>query len=84
MRMKICFVMYQGNMYSGGQGVYLHYITRELVKLGHEVHVISGRPYPRLADGVVHHKLHTYTLWAFLDGRDEGRHAHPQGRRSRR
>ena len=59
-------------MYSGGQGVYLHYITRELVKLGHEVHVISGRPYPRLADGVVHHKLHTYTLWAFLDGRDEG------------
>ena len=58
-------------MYSGGQGVYLHYITRELVKLGHEVHVISGRPYPRLADGVVHHKLHTYTLWAFLDGRDE-------------
>jgi glycosyltransferase involved in cell wall biosynthesis len=63
--------MYQGNMYSGGQGVYLHYITRELVKLGHEVHVISGRPYPRLAEGVVHHKLHTYTLWAFLDGRDE-------------
>ncbi len=70
--MKICFIMYQGNMYSGGQGVYLHYMTRELVKLGHEVHVISGRPYPRLADGVVHHKLHTYTLWAFLDGRDEG------------
>ncbi len=63
--------MYQGNMYSGGQGVYLHYITRELVKLGHDVHVISGRPYPQLADGVVHHKLHTYTLWAFLDGRDE-------------
>ncbi len=58
-------------MYSGGQGVYLHYITRELVRLGHEVHVISGRPYPRLVDGVVHHKLHTYTLWAFLDGRDE-------------
>jgi glycosyltransferase involved in cell wall biosynthesis len=70
--MKVCFIMYQGNMYSGGQGVYLHYMTRELVKLGHEVHVISGRPYPRLADGVVHHKLHTYTLWAFLDGRDEG------------
>ena len=69
--MKICFIMYQGNMYSGGQAVYLHYITRELVKLGHEVHVISGRPYPRLADGVVHHRLHTYTLWAFLDGRDE-------------
>ncbi len=69
--MKICFIMYQGNMYSGGQGVYLHFITRELVRLGHEVHVISGRPYPRLAEGVVHHKLHTYSMWAFLDGRDE-------------
>jgi glycosyltransferase involved in cell wall biosynthesis len=70
--MKIAFIMYQGNMYSGGQGVYLHYMTRELVRMGHEVHVISGRPYPRLDDGVVHHRLHTYTLWAFLDGRDEG------------
>ena len=69
--MKIAFVMYQGNMYSGGQGVYLHYITRELLKLGHEIHVISGRPYPTLAERVHHHKLHTYTLWAFLDGRDQ-------------
>jgi glycosyltransferase involved in cell wall biosynthesis len=68
---KICFIMYQGNMYSGGQGVYLHYLTRELVRMGHDVHVISGRPYPRLADGVVHHRLHTYSMWAFLDGRDE-------------
>jgi glycosyltransferase involved in cell wall biosynthesis len=69
--MKLCFIMYQGNMYSGGQGVYLHYLTRELVRAGHEVHVISGRPYPRLDDGVVHHRLQTYSLWAFLDGRDE-------------
>ncbi|MDE3094430.1 MAG: glycosyltransferase family 4 protein [Chloroflexota bacterium] len=74
--MKICFIMYQGNMYSGGQGVYLHYMTRELVKLGHEVHVISGRPYPRLAEGVVHHRLHTYSFWAFLNGRDEHAYDH--------
>lgn len=69
--MKIAFIMYQGNMYSGGQGVYLHYITRELVRAGHEVHVISGRPYPTLDEGVVHHRLHTYSFWAFLNGRDE-------------
>ncbi|HZP58488.1 MAG TPA: glycosyltransferase family 4 protein [Dehalococcoidia bacterium] len=69
--MKICFIMYQGNMYSGGQGVYLHYLTRELVRMGHEVHVISGRPYPRLSEGVAHHRLHTYSFWAFLNGRDE-------------
>jgi glycosyltransferase involved in cell wall biosynthesis len=72
--MRLAYIMYQGNMYSGGQGVYLHYITREMVRLGHEVHVISGRPYPRLADGVIHHRLHTYSMWAFLDGRD--RHAY--------
>ncbi|MBF6600267.1 MAG: glycosyltransferase family 4 protein [Dehalococcoidia bacterium] len=74
--MKICFIMYQGNMYSGGQGVYLHYLTRELVKLGHEVHVISGRPYPRVAEGVVHHRLHSYSFWAFLDGRDAHAYDH--------
>ncbi|HKW02905.1 MAG TPA: glycosyltransferase, partial [Vicinamibacterales bacterium] len=74
--MKICFIMYQGNMYSGGQGVYLHYMTRELVKLGHEVHVISGRPYPRVAEGVVHHKVHSYSFWAFLDVRDEHAYDH--------
>jgi glycosyltransferase involved in cell wall biosynthesis len=74
--MKICFIMYQGNMYSGGQGVYLHYMTRELVKLGHEVHVISGRPYPSLAEGVLHHRLHTYSFWAFLNGRDEHAYDH--------
>jgi len=62
-------------MYSGGQGVYLHYLTREMLRAGHEVHVISGRPYPRLADGVVHHRLHTYSMWAFLDGRDEHAYA---------
>ncbi|MEX2226510.1 MAG: glycosyltransferase family 4 protein [Dehalococcoidia bacterium] len=74
--MRICFIMYQGNMYSGGQGVYLHYITRELLKMGHEVHVISGRPYPALAEGVVHHRLHTYSFWAFLNGRDEHAYDH--------
>ena len=40
--MKICFLMYQGNMYSGGQGVYLYYLTRELARMGHDVHVIAG------------------------------------------
>jgi len=74
--MKICFIMYQGNMYSGGQGVYLAYMTRELVRMGHEVHVISGRPYPRLDPGVVHHRLHTYSFWAFLNGRDEHAYDH--------
>ncbi|HET7722830.1 MAG TPA: glycosyltransferase family 4 protein, partial [Acidimicrobiales bacterium] len=32
--------------------VYVHYLTRELVALGHHVEVFSGPPYPRLAPGV--------------------------------
>ena len=44
--------MYQGNMYSGGQGVYLYYLTRELARMGHDVHVIAGPPYPTLAAGM--------------------------------
>ena len=40
--MKIAFIMYQGNMFSGGQGIYTYYLTRELARLGHEVHVIAG------------------------------------------
>ncbi len=50
--MKIAFTVYRGNPNSGGQGVYTHYLTRELVKLGHEVTVFSGPPYPEVAPGV--------------------------------
>ena len=63
--MKICFIMYQGNMYSGGQGVYLYYLTRELARMGHEVHVLAGPPYPTLADGVIGHNLKTYSYWSY-------------------
>ena len=42
--MRLCFLMHHGSMYSGGGGVYPHYLTRELSRLGHEVHVIAGPP----------------------------------------
>lgn len=63
--MKICFTMYQGNMYSGGQGVYLHYLTRELARMGHDVHVIAGAPFPRLAEGVTLHPIHDDSYWTY-------------------
>lgn len=63
--MKICFLMYQGNMYSGGQGVYTYYLTRELARLGHEVHVVAAPPYPRLDSAVVAHELKTYSFWSY-------------------
>lgn len=55
-------------MFSGGQGVYLHYITRELARMGHEVHVIAGLPYPDVSDDVNIHKLKTFSFWSLLDG----------------
>ncbi len=60
-------------MYSGGQGVYLHYITRELARRGHDVHVIAGVPYPEVAEaeGVKLHKLKTFSFWSYLDHFDE-------------
>ena len=82
--MKICFVMYQGNMYSGGQGIYLYYLTRELARMGHEVHVLAGPPYPTLAEGVIGHNLKTYSYWSyhhekedFLFKRNPLSHFHP-------
>lgn len=60
--MKICLLTYRGNPYCGGQGIYTMYIARELVKLGHEVHVIQGPPYFPPMDGVRIHYVsnHNY------------------------
>ena len=48
-----------GNPSSGAQGVFTYYLSRELTRLGHEVHVIAGRPYPEVDDAVHFHKLKT-------------------------
>jgi glycosyltransferase involved in cell wall biosynthesis len=58
-------------MYSGGQGVYLHYLSRELVRMGHKVHVIAGVPYPTVAPDVRLHKLKTFSFWSLLDNFNE-------------
>ena len=55
--MKICLLCYRGNPYSGGQGIYLKYIAEELVRQGHEVHVIVGPPSPGEMKGVVTHVI---------------------------
>jgi glycosyltransferase involved in cell wall biosynthesis len=44
--LRICFIAYRGNMLCGGQGVYLWFLARELSRLGHEVEVLVGPPYP--------------------------------------
>jgi glycosyltransferase involved in cell wall biosynthesis len=69
--MRIAFIMYQGGMYSGGQGIYTYYLTRELARLGHEVHVIAGPPYPRTDDSVVLHNVRTHSYWSFFHNRGD-------------
>jgi len=44
--MRVAFLCYRGNMKSGGQGIYLHALSRELAELGCEVDVFVGPPYP--------------------------------------
>jgi glycosyltransferase involved in cell wall biosynthesis len=65
--MRVCFLLHQGNMYSGGQGVYLSNVTREMAALGHEVHVIVGPPWPDTAAGVIVHRVKTFSVYRLLE-----------------
>ena len=64
--MKICLLSYRGNPYCGGQGVYLMYVARELVKLGHEVHAIVGPPYPFEMEGVTLHRISNHNYFNII------------------
>lgn len=50
--LKIALLGYRSHPYCGGQGVYLHYLSKALVEQGHRVDVISGEPYPILDERV--------------------------------
>ncbi|MCU0848676.1 MAG: glycosyltransferase family 4 protein [Spirochaetes bacterium] len=60
--MRICLLSYRGNPYCGGQGIYLTYLAKELMKLGHDVHVVVGPPYPFEIEGATMHRIsnHNY------------------------
>ena len=46
--LNIALLGYRSAPHSGGQGVYLKYLSRSLARRGHQVTVISGPPYPHL------------------------------------
>ncbi|MCZ6503648.1 MAG: glycosyltransferase family 4 protein [Gammaproteobacteria bacterium] len=62
-RLKICLLGYRSNPYSGGQGIYIHYLSKALVEAGHSVDVISGQPYPQLDERVNLIKLPSLNLF---------------------
>ena len=47
-QLKICLLSYRSNPRSGGQGVYLRFLSKALAALGHQVDVISSQPFPEL------------------------------------
>ena len=50
--MRIALLSYRSKPHCGGQGIYIRHLSRELVRLGHEVEVFSGQPYPELDEDV--------------------------------
>jgi glycosyltransferase involved in cell wall biosynthesis len=50
--LRIALLSYRSKPHSGGQGIYVRALSRELAELGHHVEVLSGQPYPELDDGI--------------------------------
>jgi hypothetical protein len=44
--MRVLFLCYRGNPFCGGQGIYLYHLTKELAKMGAEIDVLVGPPWP--------------------------------------
>jgi len=62
--MRICLLSYRGNMYCGGQGVYVYYLSKYLARLGHQVELIQGPPYTWDTPWCTQHRLPNYNLFA--------------------
>jgi glycosyltransferase involved in cell wall biosynthesis len=60
---RICLLTYRGNMYCGGQGIYVYYLAKALHELGHDVHIITGPPYASAPEGVKLHKIPGLNLY---------------------
>lgn len=62
--LNIALLGYRSHPHVGGQGIYLHYLSKALVDAGHNVDVISGPPYPQLDARVQLIKLPSLDLYA--------------------
>ncbi|WP_439101723.1 glycosyltransferase family 4 protein [Congregibacter sp.] len=64
--LHIALLGYRSQPHGGGQGIYLHYLSKALVEAGHKVDVISGPPYPELDPRV--QLIHIPSLDLFTHG----------------
>jgi glycosyltransferase involved in cell wall biosynthesis len=61
--LRIALLSYRSKPHSGGQGIYVRALSRELTELGHRVEVLSGQPYPELDDGIRLSRLPSLDLY---------------------
>jgi glycosyltransferase involved in cell wall biosynthesis len=61
--LRIALLTYRGNPFSGGQGVYVRELSRALTRLGHQVTVFAGPPYPDLDHEVALVRLPSLDLY---------------------
>lgn len=62
--LRIALLGYRSHPHVGGQGIYLKYLSRALSRMGHNVHVLSGPPYPELDAEVQLIKIPSLDLYA--------------------
>jgi MMP alpha-(1->4)-mannosyltransferase len=61
--LRVALLSYRSKPHSGGQGVYVRHLSRELAALGHHVEVLSGQPYPVLDPGPVLREVPSLDLY---------------------
>jgi glycosyltransferase involved in cell wall biosynthesis len=61
--LRIALLSYRSKPHSGGQGVYVRHLSRELAARGHHVEVFSGQPYPELDNGPLLRELPSLDLY---------------------
>jgi glycosyltransferase involved in cell wall biosynthesis len=61
--LRIALLSYRSKPHSGGQGVYVRHLSRELAAAGHHVEVFSGQPYPELDEGPLLRRVPSLDLY---------------------
>ena len=71
-KLNIAILSYRSAPFGGGQGIYVHDISKALSIMGHEVDIISGPPYPNLCNEVKLIKLPGLDLFqTWITARDK-------------
>ena len=62
-KLKIAFLSYRSKPFSGGQGIYVKYLSKAIHDLGHQIDVFSGPPYPDLDPKIKLVKIPSLSLY---------------------